>query len=50
MLKEILPVWYALAGYQLWTDRIDELDGKIKDSNATLTSLDTAASVLFGDN
>jgi uncharacterized protein YPO0396 len=46
MLKEILPVWYALAGYQLWTDRIDELDGKIKDSNATLTSLDTAASVL----
>lgn len=45
-LKEILPVWYALAGYQLWTDQIDELDEKIRDSSATIQSLETSASAL----
>lgn len=45
-LKDILPIWYALTGYQLWTDRINELEGRINDSSATITSLDIAASAL----
>lgn len=45
-LKDIMPTWYAQAGYQLWTDRIDELNGQIKKSSTTLASLDAAATAL----
>lgn len=45
-LKDILPTWYAGIGYQLWTDRIQKLDGQINDSNATIASLETDATAL----
>tara|TARA_R110000850_G_scaffold222600_1_gene348468 strand:- start:3175 stop:6498 length:3324 start_codon:yes stop_codon:yes gene_type:complete len=45
-LKDILPIWYALVGYQLWTDQIRELEGQIKVSNETIATLDDVASTL----
>ncbi|OHY78831.1 ATP-binding protein [Marinobacter sp. AC-23] len=45
-LKDILPVWYAMTGYQLWTDQINELKGKLEESSANSLSLDAAVSAL----
>ncbi|HET8801881.1 MAG TPA: SbcC/MukB-like Walker B domain-containing protein [Marinobacter sp.] len=38
-LKDILPVWYADAGYRLWTDRIQDLDVRLGESQNAIASL-----------
>lgn len=39
-LKDVLPVWYAETGYQLWQGRIEELDTQLNTSNSTIQSLE----------
>lgn len=38
-LKEILPVWYAQTGYELWNSRKQTLDKQLDDGRKTLDSL-----------
>lgn len=45
-LKRILPVWFAQAGYDLWTDRIHELDRQLIESQNQIDSLTSTVSGL----
>ena len=45
-LKDNLPVWFAQAGYQLWSNRILNLDTQLGESQSTIRSLETAAAAL----
>ncbi|HCW89558.1 MAG TPA: hypothetical protein DHU56_05820, partial [Marinobacter sp.] len=38
-LKELLPVWYAQTGYELWNSRKQALDKQLDDGRKTLDSL-----------
>ncbi|MBQ0745082.1 MAG: AAA family ATPase [Marinobacter sp.] len=45
-LLEILPVWFAQAGHQLWTGKTNELKSRIATSGAAITSLEGTVSAL----
>lgn len=45
-LKDILPIWFAQSGHQLWTRRIDGLDGQIDESQGKIDALQDSVAAM----
>lgn len=45
-LLEVLPVWFAQAGYQLWTDKASELKSQVDTGYNGIKSLEVTATTL----
>lgn len=45
-LLEVLPVWFAQAGYQLWTDKAAELKSEVDTGHNGIKSLESSANTL----